>query len=183
MRKFLGGFLVVFFVLSIFSIFTLSANAQTEWWPMSQKDLANTGYSNSAGPKTNNVLWNFTAGSWVWSDVAVVDGLVYVGCLDQKVYALDATTGNKVWEYATEGRIFSSPAVADGVLYIGSDDWNVYALDATTGDLKWKYTTGGAVQSPPKVADGVVFVGSADDNLYALDTRTGKPGLDIHHWR
>ena len=108
-----GFVLVAFFVLSIFSIFMLSVNAQTEWWPMSQRDLTNTGYSNAVGPKTNNVLWKFTAGGWVWSDVAVVDGLVYVGCYDQKVYALDATTGNKVWEYATEGRITSSPAVAD----------------------------------------------------------------------
>ena len=118
MKKILGLCLVTICVLSVFSILTVDVKAQTEGWPMSQRDLANTGYSTIVGPTTNNVLWNYTAGGWVWSDVAVVDGLVYVGCMDNKTYALDATNGNKVWEFTTGKRILSSPAVADGVVSV-----------------------------------------------------------------
>ena len=174
MKKFASLCLTTVFVLSIFSTLIVGVMAQTESWPMSQKDLANTGYLAGTGPKTNHVLWNFTAGGWVWSDVAVVDKLVYVGCVDQKVYALDSATGKEVWEFETGGRIVSSPSVADGVVYIGSDDRNVYALDAKTDVLLWNYTTGGEVQSSPKISGGVVFVGSRDNNLYALDASTGN---------
>ena len=124
MRKLVGVFLVTVFVLSNFSVFTLGVNGQTDWWPMSQKDFANTGYSSMSGPQTNNVLWTSTLGGWVWSDISVVDGLVYAGCIDNKTYALDATNGNKIWEYETHGRIYSSPAVSEGIVYIGSDAFN-----------------------------------------------------------
>jgi len=159
----------------MFSLLTVDVNSQesSEWWYMSQKDLANTGYYDSVGPMTNNVLWNSTLGSWVWSDVAVVDGLVFVGCYDNKTYALDQTNGNIVWEYETQDTVYSSPVVADGVVYIGSDDGNVYALDAKTGNLNWKFTTGDEVQAPAKVVNGIVYIGSADNNFYALDATNG----------
>ena len=61
---------------------------------------------------------------------AIVDGVVYVGSYDGKVYALDAETGELVWSYDTDDSVFSSPAAVDGVVYIGSDDGHVCALDA-----------------------------------------------------
>jgi len=64
----------------------------------------------------------------VWSSPTVVNGIVYVGSNDHKIYALDATTGEKVWSYATLGAVESSPTVANGIVYVGSDDNIVYAL-------------------------------------------------------
>jgi serine/threonine-protein kinase len=61
-----------------------------------------------------------------------VDGTVYIGSLDKKVYALDAATGTPRWKYATSKPIQSSPAVVDGIVYIGSFE-KVYALEAATG--------------------------------------------------
>lgn len=161
-------------LLSAPFVFTANVEAKTESWPMSQMDLANTGYTTSAGPQTSNVFWNFTAGGRVWSDIAVVDGLVLFSSHDNKTYAIDSASGNKIWEYTTEDRIYSSPAVADGVVYIGSDDGNIYALDAKTGNLKWKYTTGDEVQASAKIADGIVYIGSADNSFYALDAASGS---------
>ena len=168
--------LVGIFILYKFSLFPVAIKAQdsSEWWSMSQKDFANTGYSTLVGTKTNNVLWNSTVGGWVWSDVAVVDGLVYVGCYDNKTYALDATNGNKVWEYETMGRIYSSPAVENGVVYIGSFDFNVYALDATTGEKIWSFPTESFVESSPTFSDGVVYFGSFDNKTCAVNATTGN---------
>jgi outer membrane protein assembly factor BamB len=64
----------------------------------------------------------------VYSAPAVADGVVYVGSLDQKVYALDARTGALLWEYATGDWVESSPAVANGMVFIGSFDHNLYAF-------------------------------------------------------
>jgi hypothetical protein len=110
----------------------------------------------------------------VASSPAVADGIVYVGSLDGKVYALNATTGALVWNFTTGWEVFSSPAIASGVVYVGSEDGNVYALGAVTGALVWNYTTGAGVYSSPAVAGGVVYVGSQEDrNVYALDAVTG----------
>ncbi|MET9694815.1 PQQ-binding-like beta-propeller repeat protein [Streptomyces sp. NPDC006514] len=63
-----------------------------------------------------------------------MDGIVYIGSNDNKVYALDAATGTPHWTYTTGGGVYSaSPAVMDGIVYIGSSDRKVYALDAATG--------------------------------------------------
>ncbi|MEU8034594.1 serine/threonine-protein kinase [Streptomyces sp. NPDC049099] len=129
-------------------------------------------------------LWTHTTGDRVFSSPAVVDGTVYIGGTDKKVYALDAATGTPRWTHTTGSiwRFFltfslaaSSPAVVDGTVYIGSWDKRVYALDAATGTPHWTHTTGGGVQSSPAVMDGTVYIGSNDNKVYALDAATGTP--------
>ena len=107
------------------------------------------------------------------SSPAVANGMVYVGSLDDNIYALNATTGALLWSYTTGSIVASSPAVANGMVYVGSEDDNVYALNATTGALLWSYTTGAQILSSPAVANGMVYVGSEDDNVYALNATTG----------
>jgi outer membrane protein assembly factor BamB len=152
----------------------------SDWWPMFHHDLAHSGYSTSTAPATNQTLWTYKTGQWVFSSPAVSGGVVYVGSFDDNVYALNATTGVLVWKYATGGDVESSPAVAGGVVYVGSIDENVYALNATTGALVWKYATRGYVDSSPAVSGGVVYVGSEYESsiqtegyVYALNATTG----------
>ena len=68
----------------------------------------------------------------------VVDGTVYVGCLDGNLYALSATDGEPKWTFPTGGAIYFSPAYDDGKVYIGSTDMYGYAVDAATGKQVWK---------------------------------------------
>jgi outer membrane protein assembly factor BamB len=116
--------------------------------------------------------WVTTTGDFV-AEPAVVDGVVYVGSADRKVYALNAATGATIWTATTGGPVRSSPAVVDGMVYVGSADGKVYALNAATGATRWTVTTGGPVRSSPAVVDGVVYIGSADRRVYALDAATG----------
>src|ERR1700733_2541456 len=124
-----------------------------------------------------DLLWRFpTSAAWccgVASSPAVVNGVVYIGSVDNSIYALNGRTGAQLWSYATGGTITASPTVANGVVYVGSNDNNLYALNASTGAPLWSYTTGGGVDSSPTVANGVVYVGSYDDNVYALNASTG----------
>jgi parallel beta-helix repeat protein len=71
-------------------------------------------------------LWSYTTGNSVTSSPAVVDGRVYVGSLDNRVYALNATNGAFLWSYTTGNSVTSSPAVAGSRVYVGSGDDNVY---------------------------------------------------------
>ncbi len=57
---------------------------------------------------------------------------MYVGSVDDNVYALNATTGAKVWSYTTGNNVNSSPAVSGTVVYVGSYDGKVYAFAGST---------------------------------------------------
>ena len=124
-------------------------------------------------------------GGTLGSSQAVVNGVVYIGSVDQSGYPtttvgrIDAFDANgntncsgtpkmcdPLWTASTGGGIHSAPAVANGVVYVGSDDGKLYAFD-TGGNLLWTARIaagGGFMYSSPAVANGVVYVG-----LYAFD--------------
>lgn len=108
------------------------------------------------------------------------DGSVlYIGCWDGKLYALNTANGAKRWEYSTGlgNYIVSSPAVGpDGTVYVGAgdlvpddgDDSGLYAL-RPDGTLQWRRPMGDAGESSPAIApNGTIYIGSKDQNLYAI---------------
>ena len=108
------------------------------------------------------------------SSLTVVNGVVYIGSGDHKVYAFNAATGAILWTATTTNDIISSPAVANGVVYVGSEDFKLYAFNASTGATLWTATTGSYINSPsPAVANGVVYIGSSDHKVYAFNASTG----------
>jgi eukaryotic-like serine/threonine-protein kinase len=116
------------------------------------------------------------------SSPTVVDGVVYFGSGDGKVYAVDAASGELRWSFATGDVVHASPAVAGGVVYVGSWDGDFYAIDAATGKERWRFHGGRddfihnqvGFQSSPTVVDGVVYTGCRDSNLYALEASSGR---------
>lgn len=115
------------------------------------------------------------------SSPVVAQGMVFFGCGDGNLYALDAVTGALRWEFSTGDVVHSSPAYDAGTLYFGSWDSFLYAVDAATGQKKWQFKTGedplfyNQVGFPgsPAVANGVVYVGCRDSGFYAIDAATG----------
>ena len=115
------------------------------------------------------------------SSPAVVQGTVYFGSGDGRVYALDALTGSVRWIFQTGDVVHASPAVANGTVYIGSWDSWFYALDAESGTVRWRYKTGEdpvihnqvGIPSSALVVDSTVYFGARDGHLYAVDARTG----------
>ncbi len=85
--------------------------------------------------------------------VAVWQGRVYVGTLDGRLVALDASTGVPAWERDTfidrsrSYTITGAPRIADGKVVIGNGGGEVgvrgyvTAYDAQTGDLAWRFFT------------------------------------------
>ena len=114
------------------------------------------------------------------SSAVVGDSLVYFGCGDHNIYALDKTTGIEKWHYTTGGVVHSSPALKDGKLLCGSWDRYMYCLDAKTGTELWKFATGAdasgfmqGIIASPCIQDSVAYFGCRDANAYAVNINTG----------
>jgi outer membrane protein assembly factor BamB len=120
-------------------------------------------------------MWKVGPGGSIAQIPLVHDGLVYFGCCNYNLYAVDARKGELVWKYKTDGIIFaSSPSYWNGKVYIGSYDYFLYAIDAKTGKLAWKYETDGEVDVKPVIADGLVYFASRDNYIYCVDAQNGK---------
>ncbi|HEX6481466.1 MAG TPA: PQQ-binding-like beta-propeller repeat protein [Ktedonobacteraceae bacterium] len=114
----------------------------------------------------------------VFSSPSVSGGLVYIGSLDGRLYAIDAATGNTRWASDRTGSSATSnastPAVINGTVYICLQDHRLYAFDALGGQLRWNSPAGHVVGSSPIVADGVIYV-TGKGRVYAFDANSGQP--------
>jgi len=158
----------------------VNSNSLPGEWAMFRHDLSRSGTADSSDTLPQGKLkWVFSTGAPIHSSPAVVDGTVYVGSQDSKLYALDAATGAKRWEYKTGSWVESSPTIANGVVYFGSNDGRLYALDAYSGEKLWDFKVKYSIMSSPAVADGVVYFGAVDYYVYALDAVTGEKLWDF----
>jgi len=160
----------------------IAQSHELDWWTKYGHDLDNSGYSTSRAPRTDSTAWVVqVAGSAIWVPPTVVNGILYVGSADHKLYGRDAGSGSALWDYATGDVIASQPAVADGVIYFGSHDDHAYALDAATGDFRWAALLGADVGSSPAVHDGRAYIGAYySDRMFALDALAGSQLWSSH---
>ena len=163
-------------VFTMAMAFSTSVHAPPTYinWPMFHHDLALSGVSPSTAPNTNNTLWIYDTRSSVLSSPAIVDGILYIGAMDGRLYALDADTGALIWFYQTGGAIYSSPAVEYDKVYFLSTDGKIYALDADTGAFIWSTAIGpGSLDwSSPAVHGGRVFI-AGSRWVHSLNANTG----------
>lgn len=127
--------------------------------------------------KTNEGLkpiWTFECEDEIRGSPAYHNGMIFVGCYDNNMYALDSKNGNFIWKYPTEGGVVSKPVVFDDNLIFGSEDHRLHAVHARTGKLNWIYYTNGPIRSSPYLAESHVFIGSDDTYLYAVNAITGR---------
>ncbi|MEM9725843.1 MAG: PQQ-dependent dehydrogenase, methanol/ethanol family [Pseudomonadota bacterium] len=96
--------------------------------------------------------------------VAVYEGKVFLGVIDGRVQALDASTGEVIWSKVTVDQskpytITGAPRVVKGKVLIGNGGAELgvrgylSAYDADTGDLAWRFYT---TPNPEKQPDGAV---------------------------
>jgi len=124
--------------------------------------------------------WAFEAGNWFWTKALFYNDEIWVGCLDHKVYALNAESGEKAWEYETGGRVCTPPVLIDSLnlILVGSEDGNVYAIDPQEKSYDVLYSFEAPVLAP-LYADqekGILYVHAQNSShiLYAIEVETGE---------
>lgn len=125
--------------------------------------------------RTGRTIWRFRTGV-VETPPLLVNGRVYFGSWDHRIYALEARTGRLAWSFATGDRIKGGVAFARRTIFAGSYDGRLYALDAQNGHLRWTAGGGalGGLYATPSVAHGRVFVGSTSGRVYAFSSANGR---------
>lgn len=116
------------------------------------------------------VNWEFNAGGGIATSIAIgLDGNLYFGALDKKIYAI-SPTGTLRWIYETEGEIRdSSPLVAsDGSIFVGSRDGKMYHLESN-GTLRRTYCAAESVRSSPLLHNGRLYFGAYDWRMYSVE--------------
>ena len=177
---------IVFFVLTIlFSGLLLScgAPAQTAGQVKSSPTTASaTAATPSAGevrvlPTSTAQPVNAAATNGYSTQMVVVDGVAYVGTVNNAFYALRASDGKLLWQAKIDGAVDESPIVTGGVVYFStyvgqSGPANVYALQASDGKQLWVYHGSYTYVSAPLVANGLAYI-EAPDGVVALHANDG----------
>jgi outer membrane protein assembly factor BamB len=158
---------------------------EAQSWPTYGYDNARTRWNPNLRhrpPFTHE--WRFGARALLEFPPAIADGLLYVGQIRGKFFAVNTENGVPAWRKDIGHCSAATPAVADGIVYasflaeypcpkgeFGSGGY-VFAWDAKTGERKWVVELP-PVESSPLVQDGTVYVGAWDKKVYALDAATG----------
>jgi len=126
--------------------------------------------------------WTYsTLGSAIRSWPVIRDNVMYFGCNDDKVRALNVSSElgpTLLWQFVTGGDVVSSPCYGDGKIFLGSSsaDHSLFALNAATtsptGEYIWKYTLDymyTTIDDSPSYFDGTVYFGTTTQKVYALN--------------
>ncbi len=119
----------------------------------------------------------------------VVQGSVYIGAADHKLYALDAATGRQRWAFATKDWILSTAAytATDDRVIVASKDSLVYVVGAKTGRQRLAYPTGWGLHGGAGVAiEGErAYFGSSGGRVSAMawQNRTYPWEKPLRLWR
>jgi outer membrane protein assembly factor BamB len=153
---------VVFTSMSLLAVLAIGAAD----WPLFRGNALQTGVADAKLPDELDILWTFKAKDSIEAAAAIADGVVYVGSLDEHLYALDLKSGEKKWDYKA-GPIAAPPSVRGKLVYVGDSDGVFHCVDLE-GKKKWTYETGGEIRSGANFAGDSILFGSSDEHLYCL---------------
>lgn len=126
------------------------------------------------GKDTSGLIEDLKVGEFSYSSPFISEDILYVGNLDNYLYAVNIKDGTLVFRFKTEDGITSSPVVENGIVYFGSNDKKLYAIDAKEGKkVFYKVETQGWINSSPRIDGEKIYFGSNDKNLYIINKKTG----------
>ena len=121
-----------------------------------------------------NAVKTIDAGSYVATNPAIHNGIIYAGSYEGTFLAADAKTQKTLWRFdESEDAFLSAPAVNDAVVVVGCRDRNVYCLDRVMGKKLWVFSAQDNFDSSPVICGDTVTIGCDDGRLYLLDIATG----------
>jgi len=152
-----------------------ASNYYTARWVRMATGTLRTNFTSGSGLSVTDGLGAFTADLMFANSVQpiVVQGKIYIGALNGKVYCYDALTGAQCWSFTTGGPIVATAAYINGVVAVGSMDGKVYGLNPSTGAQTWVFTTGAGISAHIAAQNNKFYVGSRDGKVYAINSAAG----------
>ncbi|MCD4846741.1 MAG: PQQ-binding-like beta-propeller repeat protein [Candidatus Aegiribacteria sp.] len=128
---------------------------------------------------TGEIMWinKFPPSDYWDSSPNIVDGIIYIGCMDGYLRAIDAVFGETVWlsNICNSNAITATPAYHNRNIYVGGQDPPFASVDSLAGVFNWLQDY--EIHGSPAVADGMVFFGDYSHNdsarVISLDCTTG----------
>jgi outer membrane protein assembly factor BamB len=144
-----------------------SADQNKNEWAVFRGNPLQTGIAASALSDDLVQLWKFETKDSIEGAPAIVDGVVYVGSMDENLYAVNLADGKSKWTYKG-GPFKASPAVSGKAVYAGDSDGKFHCVDAATGAKRWIFETGAEITGGANFFGDLILVGSYDETLYCL---------------
>ncbi|MCK5023083.1 MAG: PQQ-like beta-propeller repeat protein [Candidatus Aenigmarchaeota archaeon] len=120
--------------------------------------------------KIYSLVWDHEYGGSIACLPVIDEGVVYFGCDNYFLYALDIETGKEIWKFKSGGCAGNyHPVVVDNIVFFGSYDGYLYAINKKTKKLEWKFKTGDKLVSGIAHEKGKIVFGSRDFYVYCLD--------------
>jgi outer membrane protein assembly factor BamB len=133
-----------------------------------------TGALRAVGREGGVTQWMRTLAVPLRGSLTLVNGKLFAGGDDGKIYVFDSTNGAARWSYDYGSPFNCQPVVSDGRVYVGSENGDLLALDEATGKLLWHYRTKGPVRGPVANGNDIVYFGSGDGYVYAVNAASGR---------
>lgn len=159
-------------IVAVLAFFILAPAGLLADWPLFRGNPLQNGVAASPLPGELVVRWKFETKDAIEATAAIVGDTVYVGSLDEHLYAVDLATGKEKWKYKA-GPIKAAVSVHGDAVYAGDVDGLFHCLDRATGKKRWTFQTDAEITAGCNFAGDNVLVGSYDETLYCL-SREGK---------
>lgn len=128
---------------------------------------------------TGRLMWRHTipGNKAIESSPVIYRGVLYVGCDDYNVYAIDLGRREVKWQFKTTDEVKASPMVRANVCYAVSVDGNMYAIDSS-GRQIWlaNLGPGPAFMAPSFERDKIIA--PAGNRVIALTASSG-----VRRWK
>jgi len=122
----------------------------------------------------SNIGGSFYGGS------TIVDGVIYIGNNNRKLYALNLDDGNVIWEFDSEARILMTPAADSENIVFGNLAGNLFSLNRIDGTLNWKTKFRGVLNATPLLTENRIIVPEVFFSFHLVDKKDGNVIKDFY---
>lgn len=148
-------------------------NTNLSGWPLVRGNPLQTGVARKSLPEKMDILWRFKGEDAFEGPAAIADGIVYVGCYDEYLYAIGLADGKLKWKYKA-GPIKAAPSVHQGAVFVGDETGIFHCVEARTGTKRWTFETKGEITASANFYQDRIIIGSYDSSLYCLSSEGKK---------
>lgn len=127
-------------------------------------------YDRYTGDPIRRVELRFPAGS-----AAISDGTrIYVGGIDQRIYAFLLDRDFESWKTHAGGQIVSQPVLRNEHLYFASENGTVWACVARNKAFYWRTRTVGSITADLTLDNENLYVACLDNSLFSFSPDDGS---------